>query len=258
MKKEGLLYRVKNAATAFFGGTKFTSAVILAGGSGTRVGADRTKQMIELCGKPLVVHTLLAFEACDYVNEIVVVAKKDEIAKYEEFRTTYGLDKLTKVVEGGETRQMSAKNGFDAVDARAAYVAIHDGARALITPERIGEVILAAYAHGAAIAAVRATDTVKYASGGFVAETLDRNDIWLAQTPQVFRDEIYRAAAYTAEKDGFAATDDASLAEHIGIGVYLVDCGAENFKVTVGSDLSRAEILLREREEKNHAHRTGI
>ena len=83
MKKEGLLYRVKNAATAFFGGTKFTSAVILAGGSGTRVGADRTKQMIELCGKPLVVHTLLAFEACDYVNEIVVVAKKDEIAKYE-------------------------------------------------------------------------------------------------------------------------------------------------------------------------------
>ena len=114
------------------------------------------------------------------------------------------------------------------------------------------------YAHGAAIAATRATDTVKYASGGFVAETLDRNDIWLAQTPQVFRDEIYRAAAYTAEKDGFAATDDASLAEHIGIGVYLVDCGAENFKVTVGSDLSRAEILLREREEKNHAHRTGI
>ena len=258
MKKEGLLYRVKNAASALFGGTKFTSAVILAGGSGTRVGADKTKQMIELCGKPLVVHTLLAFEACDYVNEIVVVAKQDEIAKYEEFRTAYGLRKLTKIVAGGETRQMSAKDGFDAADERAAYVAIHDGARALVTPEQIGEVILAAYAHGAAIAATRATDTVKYASGGFVAETLDRNDIWLAQTPQVFRDEIYRAAAYTAEKDGFAATDDASLAEHIGIGVYLVDCGAENFKVTVGSDLSRAEILLREREEKNHAHRTGI
>ena len=99
---------------------------------------------------------------------------------------------------------------------------------------------------------------MKYASGGFVAETLDRNDIWLAQTPQVFRDEIYRAAAYMAEKDGFAATDDASLAERIGIGVYLVDCGVENFKVTVGSDLSRAEILLKEREEKNHARGTGI
>ena len=153
MKKEGLLYRVKNAASALFGGTKFTSAVILAGGSGTRVGADKTKQMIELCGKPLVVHTLLAFEACDYVNEIVVVAKQDEIAKYEEFRTAYGLRKLTKIVAGGETRQMSAKNGFDAADERAAYVAIHDGARALVTPEQIGEVILAAYAHGAAIAA---------------------------------------------------------------------------------------------------------
>ena len=135
MKKEGLLYRVKNAATAFFGGTKFTSAVILAGGSGTRVGADKTKQKIELCGKPLVVHTLLAFEACDYIHEIVVVAKKDEIARYEEFRTAYGLHKLTKVVEGGATRQMSAKNGFDAVDERAAYVAIHDGARAFYKTE---------------------------------------------------------------------------------------------------------------------------
>ena len=98
MKKEGLLYRVKNAASALFGGTKFTSAVILAGGSGTRVGADKTKQMIELCGKPLVVHTLLAFEACDYVNEIVVVAKQDEIengvldtAKVKAFRVPAGV-----------------------------------------------------------------------------------------------------------------------------------------------------------------------
>ena len=124
MKKEGLLYRVKNAASALFGGTKFTSAVILAGGSGTRVGADKTKQMIELCGKPLVVHTLLAFEACDYVNEIVVVAKQDEIAKYEEFRTAYGLRKLTKIVAGGETRQMSAKNGFDAADKLSALTGL--------------------------------------------------------------------------------------------------------------------------------------
>ena len=124
MKKEGLLYRIKNAASALFGGTKFTSAVILAGGSGTRVGADKTKQMIELCGKPLVVHTLLAFEACDYVNEIVVVAKQDEIAKYEEFRTAYGLRKLTKIVAGGETRQMSAKNGFDAADKLSALTGL--------------------------------------------------------------------------------------------------------------------------------------
>ena len=98
MKKEGLLYRIKNAASALFGGTKFTSAVILAGGSGTRVGADKTKQMIELCGKPLVVHTLLAFEACDYVNEIVVVAKQDEIedgvldtAKVKAFKVPAGV-----------------------------------------------------------------------------------------------------------------------------------------------------------------------
>lgn len=258
MEQDGFLHGLKNAASALFGGAKFTSAVILAGGSGTRVGADRTKQMIELCGKPLVVHTLLAFEACAYIREIVVVARRDEIERYEAFRAEYGLTKLTKIVTGGDMRRQSAKNGFDAISEKADYVAIHDAARALVTPAQIGEVVLAAHAHGAAIAATRATDTVKYAADNCIAETLDRNDIWLAATPQVFRDEIYRAAAYTAEKDGFDATDDASLVEHIGIGVYLVDCGAENFKVTVGSDLLRAEILLKEREAMQHACGTGI
>ena len=249
-QSSGLLDKVKNAASAILGGRRFTSAVILAGGSGTRVGAAQTKQMITLCGLPLIVHTLLAFEKSEYIDEIVVVAKKEEIECYDAFRTEYGLSKLTKVVPGGATRQQSAKNGFDAISEKADYAAIHDGARALITPAQIKEVVLSAYAHGAAIAASRATDTVKYAEGGRIAETLDRAHIWLAQTPQVFRDEIYRAAAYTAEQNGFEGTDDASLVEAIGIGVQLVDCGTENFKVTVASDLRRAEILLSERGEQ--------
>lgn len=242
------LYRkIKETAYAVLGKTAYVSAVILAGGSGSRVGGTTTKQMLEICGIPLIVHTLLAFEKSEYIDEIVVVAKEEELESYESFRSEYNLSKLTRVVTGGKTRQQSAKNGFDAISEKADYVAIHDGARAMITSAQIKEVVLSAYAHGAAIAACRATDTIKYAEGGTIGETLPRENIWLAQTPQVFRDEIYRVAAYTALEEGFGGTDDASLVEHIGIHVYLVDTGSDNFKVTYKSDLLRAEQMILER-----------
>lgn len=231
------------------GSRSFVSAVILAGGSGTRVGAGQTKQMLVLDGKPLIVHTLLAFEQSEYVDEIVVVAKEDEVAQYDAFRETYSITKLTKVVVGGSTRQQSAKNGFDAINEQAAYVAIHDGARALITPQQIKDVLMTAFAHGAAIAACPATDTVKYAEGTYIGETVPREHIWLAGTPQIFRDEVYRAAAYVAVEEDFEGTDDASLVENIGIRVHLVDVGPDNFKVTYKNDLLRAELLLKQRKE---------
>ena len=245
-----LYHKIKEAAYAVLGKTAFVSAVILAGGSGSRVGAGQTKQMLEVCGKPLIVHTLLAFEASEYIDEIVVVAKEDELDSYEAFKSEHTISKLTRVVAGGKTRQESAKNGFDAIHEKADYVAIHDGARAMITPAQIKEVVLSASAHGAAIAACRATDTIKYAEGVTIGETLPRENIWLAQTPQVFKDEIYRAAAYMAVEDDFVGTDDASLVEHIGIKVQLVDTGTDNFKVTYKSDLLRAEQLLMERREE--------
>ena len=241
--------KAKEVMYAVIGKRPFVSAVILAGGSGSRMGTDKTKQMLILDSKPLVVHTLLAFEKSEYINEIIVVAKEEECGEYEAFKAAYGITKLSKTVVGGKTRQQSAKNGFDAISEKSDYVAIHDAARALITPAQIKEVVMSAYAHGAAIAATPATDTVKYADGVTVGETVPREKIWLAQTPQVFRDEIYRAAAYTAEKEGFAATDDASLVENIGITVHLVDTGSDNFKVTYKTDLLRAEQLLLERKE---------
>ncbi len=242
-----LFDKIKKAAYAVIGKKPYVSAVILAGGSGTRVGGDKTKQMLEICSRPLIVHTLLAFEKSEYINEIVVVAKREERHSYEVFKKRYSLTKLVRIVEGGDTRQLSAKNGFDAISENADYVAIHDGARALITEAQIKEVVLSAFAHGAAIAATRATDTVKYSEGTTVSETVPRENIWLAQTPQIFRDEIYRAAVYTALKDGFCGTDDASLVEYIGLPVTLVDTGVENFKVTYKSDVARAEQLLLER-----------
>lgn len=241
--------KAKEVIYAAIGKRPFVSAVILAGGSGSRMGTETTKQMLVLDSKPLVVHTLLAFEKSEYVNEIIVVAREEECAEYDSFKEEYGITKLVKTVIGGKTRQESAKNGFDAINEKADYVAIHDAARALITPAQIKEVIMSAYAHGAAIAATPATDTIKYAEGVTVSETVPREKIWLAQTPQVFRDEIYRAAVYTAEKEGFVATDDASLVENIGKTVYLVDTGSDNFKVTYKTDLIRAEQLLLERKE---------
>ncbi|MBR5538345.1 MAG: 2-C-methyl-D-erythritol 4-phosphate cytidylyltransferase, partial [Clostridia bacterium] len=207
--------KAKEIMYAAIGKKPFVSAVILAGGSGSRMGTDKTKQMTVLDSKPLVVHTLLAFEKCEYVNEIIVVARAEECEEYENFKAEYGISKLAKTVVGGKTRQESAKNGFDAMNERSDYVAIHDAARALITPEQIKEVIMSAYAHGAAIAATPSTDSIKYAEGVTVLESIPRDRIWLVQTPQVFRDEIYRAAAYTAQKEGFEATDDASLVENI-------------------------------------------
>ncbi len=244
-----ILKKAKEVMYAAIGKRAFVSAVILAGGSGSRMGTDKTKQMLVLRSKPLVVHTLLAFEKSEYIDEIIVVAKEEEIAEYDAFKEEYGITKLSKTVVGGSTRQQSAKNGFDAISEKADYVAIHDAARALITPVQIKEVVMSAFAHGAAIAATPATDTIKYADGVTIGETVPRDKIWLAQTPQVFRDEIYRVAAYTAEKEGFVATDDASLVENVGITVYLVDTGADNFKVTYKTDLLRAEQLLLERGE---------
>lgn len=246
-----LFGKIKDVVYAAIGTKKFVSAVVLAGGSGTRVGGDKTKQMLEICGVPLIVHTLRAFQNSEYINEIVVVAKKEELLQYELFKKEYGLTKISRVVEGGDTRQQSAKNGFDAISKSADFVAIHDGARALVTDAQIKAVVMSALAHGSAIAATRATDTIKYSEGVKISQTVPRENIWLAQTPQVFRDEIYRAAVYTAEKEGYVGTDDASLVEHINLPVYLVDTGCDNFKVTYKSDLFRAEQIILERQEND-------
>lgn len=228
----------------------FTSAIIAAAGSGTRMNTSgTTKQLLTLCGIPVIVRTLLAFESCPLIDEIIVAARPDEIPIYEKFREEYSLKKLAAVVEGGETRQESVLRGFEAISDRSEFAAIHDGARCLITADMIERVLRAAYSHGAATAACHVSDTVKRANTkGFAEETIDRSTLWLAQTPQVFKTELYRAAAYVAKDESFSATDDNMLAEHIGYPVKLVDCGTDNIKLTTPADLAVAEVLLRKTE----------
>ena len=226
-----------------------TTAIIAAAGLSERFGGSVTKQMTTLCGKPILVHTLLAFEDTECIHEIIIVARPDEIPFWLNVCSEHGISKVTKIVKGGASRQESVLNGLDAVSDKSKFVAIADGARCLITPEQITAVCRAAYKYKAATAAHRSTDTVKIADkNGFIESTADRNTVWLAQTPQVFRTKLYRAAAYTALKKGVEATDDNSLVENIGHPVRLVECGAQNIKITTYEDLAVAEGVITERQ----------
>ncbi|MDD4774439.1 MAG: 2-C-methyl-D-erythritol 4-phosphate cytidylyltransferase [Eubacteriales bacterium] len=234
----------------------FNSVIIVAAGNGTRMGQSikKTKQMTDLCGIPVVVRAISQFDCCPFVNEIIVVAREEEITRYDEFIDRYRFGKIAAVVRGGTTRQLSVLEGFRRVSPQSEYVAVHDGARCLVTPEMIESVFRQAYTYGSATAAERSKDTVKNADrAGFIDETIDRSYLWHAQTPQIFKTDIYRAAAYIAQKNGYEVTDDCMLAENIGFRIKLVDCGYENMKITTPDDFYLAEAILRLRAGREKA-----
>lgn len=229
----------------------FTSAVILAAGSGQRFGQENgLKQFYPICSVPALVHTLRAFESSSLIDEILIVTRESDIVRCEEYVKEYSITKVRKIIAGGSDRQESAKRGFDAISDKAKFVSFHDGARCLVTREIIDSTIRAAYEHGAAIAAERSRDTVKIANdAGISVDSPDRSTVWLAKTPQVFMADIYRAAIYSAEKDRVRATDDSMLAERLGFKVKMVECGNENIKLTTPNDVCIAEAILRARQE---------
>ncbi len=231
----------------------YTTAIIAAAGLSERFGGDVTKQMTTVCGVPLLIHTLRAYEEAECIHEIIVVAKINEISAWEVLCREHAITKVSKIVQGGYTRQESVLCGLDAVDDKSKFVAIADGARCLIRPDQIDTVCRQAYKYKAATAAHKSTDTVKIADKkGFIESTTDRETVWMAQTPQVFKTKLYRAAAYTALKKGFKATDDNSLVEEVGHPIRLVECGAQNIKITTREDLSVAEGVIAERERIKH------
>ena len=229
----------------------YVSAVILAAGSGTRMGSNVTKQWMLLEGEPLFVKSLKAFDSCRAIKEIVLCVKKDELSMYEGVAKKYGIRKLRTVVAGGDTRAQSAFIGFKKISDKATHVAIHDAARCLITPKMIKNVIAGSLTYGSAAAACKATDTIKLCNEGeLVVETPDRSKAWQVQTPQIFETEIYRASAFVGIRDGITVTDDCSLAENAGFRVKMVDCGKENFKITEPIDLYFAEAVLKKRKDE--------
>lgn len=226
--------------------TKYNSAIIVAGGSGTRAGGETPKQFRSLCGVPVIVRTVNTFEKCKFIKEIILVCRKEDMPVYEGYVNKHNWKKV-KLVSGGCDRQESVLNGFKAISDKSEYVYIHDGVRCLVTDKMIAKVGHEACTHGCAIAAQKATDTVKVKDGKGIS-TVDRDSVYLAQTPQVFMTEMYRAAAYNAKKNGFKATDDASLVEYLGFNVIPVDCGEQNIKITNPQDFMIAEAILKYRK----------
>lgn len=252
-ERQDVPHKIAEILRAIIGKTDkkyYTSAVILAAGSSSRMGGESTKQFMQVGSMPIVARTVKQFDASELIDEIIVVAKADEVEMYEGFTDKYGIKKPFKVIEGGETRQVSARNGVDAVNDKSKFIAIHDAARCLITPEMIEKVCHGAYLNGGAILAVNAVDTVKLADKNkFIDTTPDRKMTWQAQTPQVFKVNAFRAAAYVARDEEFEGTDDASLFEHIRIPVKLIEGSRENIKVTEPMDIYFAEAILKARAD---------
>ena len=222
------------------------SAIVLAAGVGSRMGGDKTKQRIILDGKSVLKRTLIAFDAASSVSEIIIVTREGEIefARAE----ASGITKPCKIVVGGACRAESARLGFMAVSDKSNLVAIHDAARCLITPQMIDRVADAASIYGCASAACRMHDTVKIVDeDGFAIGTLERDSIMRAQTPQIFKRELYKRALESVAIDE-RITDDNSLVERIGERIFLVDTGNNNLKITEPSDIPTALGIISNRE----------
>lgn len=228
----------------------FTSAVILAAGSGKRMKSDITKQRIVICGQSVLQRAIQAFERCDLIDEIIVVCKEDE----REFVLSEisGTQKFRAVVAGGNCRCESAKLGFQALETKeGSFVLIHDAARCLITSEDISKVAEAAYIHGCATASLGITDTVKEVNGeDKIFRTVPRDYLKTVQTPQAFSCELYqKALAFVGDKFD-KITDDNMLLENIGIEVFAVETSKNNIKITTAEDVVYAEFLIKKREKK--------
>ena len=225
------------------------AAVIVAAGSAKRMkGTD--KIMAELCGEPLIIHTLRAFQQSDDIQEIVLVTREDLLEPLSELCVAKKITKITKICRGGETRAASVQAGLDQVSKDCGFVAIHDGARPLVSQTVIHDAVRKAAKFNAAAPAVPVKDTIKEVHGGIVTATPDRSALWAVQTPQVFSLELYKAALDKVIAAKEEVTDDCSAAEKFVVNVVITPGSEENLKVTTPEDLILAEALLKRRSEQ--------
>ena len=216
-------------------------AVIVAAGNASRMGGI-DKVMAPLGGEPMILRTVRTFQESDVIREIVVVTREDLIEKITALCA--GFDKVRAVVKGGNDRTESVQAGLNTLSKGMQLVAVHDGARPLITEAVIDRTVRAAHTYGAAAPAIPVKDTIKIAAGGLVKTTPDRNTLRAVQTPQVFDFDLLRAALKKAKQTGAAITDDCSAVELLGMSVKLVEGDEHNIKVTTPMDLKIAEMLM--------------
>jgi len=221
------------------------AAVIAAGGSGTRMAGPVRKQFIELGGRSILRRCVDLFLSLEEIGKIVVVLPADAVGEFTASLQP-GEEGLIQAVGGGATRQESVYNGLKALDPdRIRVVAIHDAARPLVSPDVVRRTLELAAEGTAAVACARVRDTVKRAKDGFVEATVERGNLWLAQTPQSFPLKMILEAHQAAARDGFTGTDDVSLCERLAERVRIVESDAGNIKVTEQSDLEYFQYRLK-------------
>ena len=222
------------------------TAVIVAAGNSQRMGRD--KILMPMGDRPVIAHTLAAFQKSEFVDEIVVVTKSESIQTIADICRQYGIDKISKVMCGGKTRAESALIGVCAADESSRLIAIHDGARPFPSESLIGRVVSAAMQNSAAAPAVSPTDTIRILNTkGSVISTPDRELVSLIQTPQVFDAHLIRTALLRAVERELTITDDCSAVEAMGGKITVVAGEQTNIKLTSAIDLYLAEKILAER-----------
>lgn len=225
------------------------SAVIVSAGLARRMGGV-DKVLAPLGELPVLVHTLYAFQDCALVDEVILVAREDLVVEISRLCREFDLDKVKKVIVGGKERIHSVQAGLKEVDPEAELIAIHDGARPLVTQEIIRDAVTRAALTGAAAPAVPLTDTIKRTEDGLAVETVDRSQLWAVQTPQVFEAGLIKAAVQKAIDDGELLTDDCGAVERMGMKVTLTCGNPENIKITTPLDLILGEAILQARADE--------
>ncbi len=216
--------------------------LIVAGGRGTRMGGPQPKQFLELAGRPVLMHTLEAFDRWDASARLIVVLPEDQIDTWKRLCEAHVFGRIHRVVAGGETRFHSVRNGLGAV-ASNGLIAVHDGVRPLVAPSVIAACFAAAADGGAAVPVVPVVESVREVDADGGSRPVDRTRLRVVQTPQVFRADVLRAAYCLPYDPRF--TDDASVVEASGVAVRLVPGNRENIKLTTPMDLLLAEQLMR-------------
>ena len=226
-----------------------TTAIIVAAGSSRRMGSD--KLFATLCGKPVIAHSIAAFDRSRDIRDIILVTREDRIGEMQAMVDAGKFRKVRKIIAGGEQRHFSVWNGLQAVESRTEFIAIHDGARPLVTPDIIHDCLVLAKKEGAACLASPIPDTLKRAdTDQLVTDSVERSGLWAMQTPQIFsRDLIFEAYAGVIAKNRLV-TDEVSALIQAGIRPRTVFHGNLNFKVTFPRDLALAEAVLESGSQK--------
>ena len=229
-----------------------THAIIVSAGKGVRMNRSTPKQYLLLQGRPVLCHTIMAFNECPEVDEIILVVPEMDIQYCrEQLLSGMPIDTPVHVIAGGKRRQDSVLNGILSIDDRDGIVVIHDGVRPLVRSEMISRCISKAKASGACILGVPLQDTLKAVdSNGLIQRTIDRQGLWIAQTPQAFQYQLIRDAHEAAAKTGVEATDDAALLERMGIPVSILRSTGENLKITTNEDLVLAGVFLSQNKQE--------